>query len=239
MKKSLHFGMNRVDPAAYGGWPGYLNACWHDAARTAALMATAGYSATGCFDEDCTLERVRLEFANAAAEMVSGDTFLFSNSGHGSQNPGPWLTNNEGLCLYNGILTDSEFRHLLAQFKAGVNVVAILDVCHAGGLDRSISCRRQARVAPLWVTKNLPGERKPDEPVPANAIIMAACQTDESSLDGDLNGAFTGSILETITPTSTWRQWMDATSRYMSSRFSQHPELITVGGAGLDNAPVA
>lgn len=237
MKRSVSFGLNQVNPEAYQGWPGYLNGCWNDADKTVALLATAGYESRGFFDADCTRDNLRNEFINTSAMMDVGDTFVFSNSGHGTQDLGVWFTTEEGMAMSDGILGDSEFRQLMAGFKPGVNVVAILDVCHAGGLDRALGQR--ARVAPLWVTRNMLVTSKAVADVKANAIILAACLRDELSGDGEINGAFTGSALESFQEGMTWRQWMDATARYMSPRFSQqHPQLIEVGGSGMADAVV-
>lgn len=237
MKVSLHFGLNQVDPARYNGWPGYLNACWNDAVRTAALLATAGYEASGVFDADCTLNRLRTELAAAAAKLTAGDTLVFSNSGHGSQSSG-WAGTEEGLCLYDGILVDSEFRELLAGFAPGVNVVVILDVCHAAGMDRSLGVR--SRVAPLFVTRGMVAPRKPPVKISANVIILASSARDETSADGEINGAFTGTMLDTLVETMTWREWLAACARVMSRNFpAQHPELIELGGSGLPNQRIA
>lgn len=238
-RRSLGFGLNSVDPEPYNGWPGYLQACWADCSTTAARLATAGYEARGFFDEDCTLEKARTKIGEASSLSEPGDYFVFSDSGHGSQNPGPWFGTEEGLVLYDGILVDSEFRELLSKFKAGVNVVCILDVCHAGGLDRAL-LPYAPRVAPIRATRNAPGFTKAAVDISANVIIMAACQRDELSLDGTSNGAFTGSLLATLVEGMTWKTWMQATRRFMSEKFpSQHPELILVGGSGLENEQIA
>ncbi len=232
MKRSVSFGLNSLNADSYQGWPGFLSGCWNDADKMASLLATAGYEARGFFDADCTLGKLRTELTIAAAQTEPGDTFVFSNSGHGTQSLGPWFTSEEGMAMYDGIIGDSEFRQLLSQFKPGVNVVACLDVCHAGGLSRALGVR--GRVAPLWVTRNMAVAPKAAVDVQANAIIMAACQRDELSGDGDVNGAFTCSALESLQEGMTWRQWMAATQRYMSRLFpTQHPQLITVGSGDL------
>lgn len=239
MKKSLSFGLNRVSPESYNGWSGPLQGCWNDASMTASRLYTAGYESRALFDEHCTLDRARTELTAAANLLVDGDAFVFSNSGHGSQSPAPLVGTEEGLCLWDGILLDSEFRFLLSQFKPGVNVVVILDICHAGGLDRAFSPVQRVKVAPLFVTRKMGGVSKAPAYITANMLILASCLRDETSLDGDGNGAFTGSLLNTLVEGMTWRGSMVATSRYMSEHFpQQHPELIVLGGAGLEDAQI-
>ncbi len=239
MKKiGLHFGLNKVDPDEYQGWPGYLAGCWHDADSMAATFATLDYDAQGFFDEDCTGERLRSFMADAAASLVDGDTLVFSYSGHGGQSLGMMLGTTETMCLFDGQLSDTELRAMLSQFKAGVNCAVVADSCHAGGLSRAVPTVR-ARVAPLWVTKNLPVvQAKGDAPIAANALLLAACQRDELAGDGDLNGAFTGSLLAARGEGATWRQWYGATSRFMSKAFpDQHPALAVLNGK-MDEAVV-
>lgn len=236
MKRSTSFGLNQVDPNAYNGWAGFLNGCWSDADKMAALMGTAGYEARAFFDAECTMNRLRQQLEIAARVSEAGDTFYFSFSGHGTQSLGVWFSTEEGMACYDGILGDSEFRELLAQFKPGTNVVVDLDICHAGGLDRAFG--QSARVAPLWSTRGKLVTPKAIVDVPANLIIRAACLRDELSGDvqfnGVPNGAYTGSLLETMDDGMSWRQWLTATQRYMSNRFpTQHPELIEVGGSGM------
>jgi len=228
MKRSVHFGMNQVSGAAYGGWQGFLSGCWHDAEDMAGVFGGLGYDAKGFFDEQCTLECARREITDAANTLAPGDTFLFSDSGHGGQGQGLLSGTTETLCLFDGQLDDSELRSLLSLFKVGVNVAVICDSCHSGGLDRAM---KRIRVAPLFVTRNLPVLRLAPASVQANVVLLAACQRDETAGDGDDNGAFTGSFLEAMAPGQTWQSWMDATARLMSRNFpEQHPQLVSLNG---------
>lgn len=236
MKLGIHCGLNQVSPDFYNGWPGYLSGCFRDADTMAATFGTLGYDTKALFDADCTLERVRKELLDAATALASGDTLVFSDSGHGGQSLGMLSGTTETLCFFDGQLADAELRAMLSQFKAGVNVVVILDSCHSGGMDREIG--KRARVAPLWVTRDLPvTPAKGDAPIAANVLLLAACQRDETAGDGDLNGAFTGSLLASLGDGMTWRQWFDATTRYMSRNFpDQHPAIVSLNGTVADAA---
>lgn len=239
MKRSVHFGLNQVNPDQFSGWNGALWGCWKDCCRTAEVMATANFESRAFYDEECTVEKARLELTEAAESLSAGDTLLFSDSGHGSRSPGGLYGSEEGLVLYDGILVDSEFRSLLSRFRAGVNVISILDVCHAAGLSRAMPAVR-ARVAPLFVTRGIPGNPKPRSDVNSNCIIMAACTADELSGDTDEGGAFTMSMLSVLTEDMTWGTLMAATRRLMSNKHpSQHPELVHIGGSGLEDQPIA
>lgn len=233
-KVGVHFGMNCVSPDAYDGWSGELEGCWNDATQMAATFATFGYDTQGYFDADCTLDKIRSVFADAAAKLIAGDIFVFSNSGHGSQKLGMFADSEEGLCLYDGILVESEFRYLFAQFKPGVKLVAILDVCHAAGLAKSMPTISRPRVAPVFVTRKMRGFSKSAVPILGTGLVMAACAPGEVSLDGNFDGAFTESLLASQSVGMTWKRWMQDCQRYMSQHFSQqHPEIDVIGQPGL------
>lgn len=235
-KIGIHFGLNQVSPAAYGGWPGYLQGCIRDATSLAAILAELGYDAKAYFDQDCTLNSIRQQLTDAAKSLVAGDTLVFSQSSHGGQSLGVLTGTTETLCMFDGQLADSELRSMLAQFKPGVSVAILLDSCHSGGMDRAM---KRVRVAPLFVTKSLPVLRMLDATIQANVLLLAACQRDETAEDGDMNGAFTGSLLNCAGEGLTWQQWFDATARLMSKDFpSQHPQLLTLNGS-LSGHPVS
>lgn len=104
MKVSAHFGLNCVDPAAYGGWPGELAGCHNDAANLATLAAAHGFTGQAWFDADCS--RVNFEGAilHAAEVLQPGDSFLLSYSGHGGQVPDLSEADRlaETFCLFDG-----------------------------------------------------------------------------------------------------------------------------------------
>ena len=61
-----------------------------------------------------------------ASTAVSGDVVLYYHSSHGYQDSGK----NTGICMYDKDMPDSSFAKILANFKAGVKVVIVLDTCH-------------------------------------------------------------------------------------------------------------
>ena len=259
MLLSLHYGLNLVDPKAYGGWEGDLNACVADAAAMAALMARAGFEARATLNEDATLASLDTALKTYADRMITGDTLVLSFSGHGGRS-GPWVfTYRETLCFYDGQLADTALHSWLTRFRAGVNLVIILDACHSGGMDRDPQ-HSKVRAAPPFISRAsrvlLPSPVNPEPrtlnpetrqiadiqtrtPQPAtrstpSALFLTACRADEVASDGDLNGAFTSSLLTTATAIGlqniTWQNWHTATAAYMAKTFpTQHPCLITTG----------
>lgn len=255
MKQSIHFGLNVVDPDAYGGWNGWLNACVNDARDMASLCARAGYQARAVFNLDVTRERARSELQSAAASLVAHDTFLLSYSGHGGRPPAwTWPGYTETLCLADGELADTALREMLAAFAPGVRVIVILDSCHSGGMSRTTSL---IRAKPAFVKSaspvvvggcavRAPSDLAPVVEVPASVLMWSACTAEETALDGDVNGAFTASMLHVadlrtmLAQPFTWETWVEMTQAHMAKFFpAQHPVANRYGAESDWNIEIA
>lgn len=69
----------------------------------------------------------------------------------------------------------------------------------------------------------------------SNHPMSKFTEADETALDGAMNGAFTFALLTSREDGMSWREWMDATSRYMSQHNAQqHPVLVEVAGTFAD-----
>ncbi|KAG0628938.1 hypothetical protein M758_1G064400 [Ceratodon purpureus] len=155
-KKALLVGIN------YRGASGIneLNGCCNDARRLSnVLMNFYGFEGTDIdilVDEPADEERDLPTHANIHKYLnklidgaQSGDTLVFSFSGHGgrvkigslgedhshdtnSDNTGY----NEMICPYDhtNVLTDDDFREIVSGIPAGVNFTVISDSCNSGGL---------------------------------------------------------------------------------------------------------
>ncbi|WP_274563507.1 caspase family protein [Streptomyces spiramyceticus] len=135
---SLHIGLNKVDPAQYGGWDGELVACEQDAHDMARLARTAGFSDTTLLTPDGTVDNVTKELRKAAKRLKSGDIMLFTYSGHGGQVPDAEGSDDERdefdetLVLFDRQFLDDELHREFGRFAAGVRIAAFLDCCHSG-----------------------------------------------------------------------------------------------------------
>ena len=78
--KSLHIGLNSVDPKAYGGWDGPLNACEADADDMHMLAETSGFSTKKLLTKHATRDAVLKEIREAGKELQAGDIFMISYS---------------------------------------------------------------------------------------------------------------------------------------------------------------
>lgn len=235
MKLSLHCGLDRVNPSAYGGWNGKLEKCRRDATDLAALFARAGYTSRVLVDDACTRDAFCHAIRQLAAEAKPGHSIVLSYSGHGGQHDS-WVQDQivETFCLYDGELMDYEFRGLLAEFPAGVTLVGILDCCHAQGLYRALRPRRP-RAMPASISAYL--ERHPsrslffDRPVHADTLLLFACTTGQVAYEGEANGLWTGALRQAFAPMKSYGQWFfDAAKLVTQDAPEQTPCWQLLGG---------
>ncbi|MBK9739903.1 MAG: caspase family protein [Actinobacteria bacterium] len=148
---SLHVGLNRVNPASYGGWPGTLSACENDARAMQSVAQSLGYSTSLLLTEAATSRKVVAAITKAAASMVAGDIFWLTYSGHGSQVPdrnGDEASRESGevgesadqydetWVLYDRMLVDDELWALWSLFPAKSRIVMLSDSCHSGTVSK-------------------------------------------------------------------------------------------------------
>lgn len=138
---SLNIGLNHVDPVAYGGWDGALSGCINDANSMRQIAVSQGFTAETVIDAQATAANVIAKISDACRQLVSGDFFLLTYSGHGGQvvdNTGEEYDGlNETWVLWDRQLIDNELYSLLSQFRAGVRIFISSDSCHSGTLLRS------------------------------------------------------------------------------------------------------
>jgi len=140
---SLHIGLNRVDPAHYGGWDGQLAGCVNDAKDMAAIAQSRHFDPiTTLLDQQATAERVIEVMLGAAGQLQAGDLFLLTYSGHGGQvrdtNGDEPDGRDETWCLYNRQLVDDELYGLWGRFEPGTRILMLSDSCHSGSVSKLI-----------------------------------------------------------------------------------------------------
>lgn len=223
---ALTIGLNSVDPAHYAGWSGPLMACEADAHDMASIATTEGLLSTTLLTQAARCDAVLLLLKQAAATLTAGDLFVLSYSGHGGQLPDENADEfddgqDETWCLYDGQLIDDQLYHAFGKFEAGVRIVVFSDSCHSGTVtksfprvDRGIHTGTwdiETRRMPLMAAFNtyhanrsrydaLLGDQKIRgswQTISASVLLIAACQDNQTALDGTFNGLFTGNLLRT------------------------------------------
>jgi hypothetical protein len=213
--RSLHVGLNFVDPRRYGGWDGELEACEFDARDMEDLALGRDISASVLLTRQATRSRVLAGVAAAAKALRAGDFFLLTYSGHGAQVPDVSNEEADGMdetwCLWDGELIDDEIYRALAAFRAGVRVVVLSDSCHSGTVvraprPRASQPRGRPRALPQLAARRaylarqrfydaIPRGASPAD-ITASVLLISGCQDDQLSMDGPDNGAFTAALLE-------------------------------------------
>ena len=194
--KSLHIGLNYVDPNAYGGWDGALSGCINDANSMEGLASSLGYTTTKLTDAHATSHRVLQELSNAARTLVSGDIFLVTYSGHGGQvfdaNSDESDAMDETWVLWDREVVDDELSALWAQFASGVRIFMLSDSCHSGTVAKLTMAEqldnaraRNARCTEEMKSKNLPREIEQmvatrDRPMYDTVQYIAGCRSREN-----------------------------------------------------------
>lgn len=139
--RSLHIGLNAVDPKHYGGWSGPLAACEFDANDMEAIAKSQGMATKKLLTKAGTRKAVLAGIRAAAKASKKGDLFFLTYSGHGGQvadaSGDEPDKQDETWCLYDGQLIDDELYFELSKFATGVRVLVLSDSCHSGTVTRA------------------------------------------------------------------------------------------------------
>jgi hypothetical protein len=219
--RSLHIGLNRVDPEHYGGWDGALAGCEYDANDMESIAKSKGYATTVLLTEAATSDTVVEEIGKAAEALSPGDIFYLTYSGHGGQVPDlngddDWDRFDETWVLFDRQLVDDELYALWGTFASGVRIIVLSDSCHSGSVTRaSFYEASPANETAGSRFKNIPREiqKKTYEEhqeqydaiqmenpqgdnvgVGASVLLISGCMDNQLSRDGDRNGLFTQTL---------------------------------------------
>lgn len=183
---SIHIGLNSVDPAAYDGWSGPLNACEADARSMTTLCARAGFATRTLLTAAATRAAVIQAIRDQAASMTAGDILVLSYSGHGGQLPDLNGDEDDSLdetwCLFDGQLLDDELHGLWSEFPVGARIVVFSDSCHSGTVIKALlTSGRLAREIPWSPGVGLDPDRTPRAMPPS--ICQRAYLTNQAFYD--------------------------------------------------------
>jgi len=211
--RSLHIGLNGVDPASYAGWSGKLGGCENDARAMLRIAQVEGYATKTLYTRDATSHAVLAAIADAATSVPPGGFFLMTYAGHGGQVPngqGPTADSesdgrDETWALYDRMLIDDELSDAFSAFLPGVNIVLLSDSCHSGTVYRF--AKSDGRRIPDHVLSNVlqqDGARYREIQqiagralVSARGLSLSGCQDNQSSQEVNGSGVFTSRVVST------------------------------------------
>lgn len=208
-KRALCVGIND-----YPGTGSDLSGCVNDAKDWKAALESRGYSVTTLFDKSATRQNVLGALKKLVAGAKSGDSRVFTFSGHGS-----WIPDVNGdepdrrdemLCPYdigkNKYLLDDDLAEVFGRKAEGVRLYFISDSCHSGTVAKfapplfpeAAALQPRPRFLPPSVFLTGKRDRKALDAVSAiapqravrqtyPALLLAGCQDIEYSYDASFN----------------------------------------------------
>jgi hypothetical protein len=140
--RSIHIGLNAVDPDGYEGWDGQLVACEFDANDMAAIADEKGFESRKLLTSDATSSAI-LDAIGAAGEALNaGDILFLTYSGHGGQVPDANSEEEDRMdetwCAFDRQIVDDELYSAWSAFKEGTRLLVLSDSCHSGTVARVV-----------------------------------------------------------------------------------------------------
>lgn len=222
----------------YPGTESDLLGCVNDANDWEAELLSRKFTVTKLLDKDATKSQILSSIAEVVKKAKSGDTVLFTYSGHGSWQPDEDGDEedgrDEGWCPHdvktNGLLLDDELFDLFGQSKVGVKLVMISDSCHSGSISkmapnqlinksfpriRFMPPQQFLKKSQLLIADRIRRGGPVTRAKPDRALLLSGCQDRELSYDssfgGRPNGAFTfcaRQSLSKVKKDATYQDWM-------------------------------
>lgn len=191
---SIHLGINKLDPQAYRGWEGKLNACENDACSMERIALREGFSETVLLlSSDATFSRFNQAIARFKNLVLPEDMLLITFSGHGGQikaivDRREKDNLDEVWCLYDRVVRDDMLFMIWKSLPPRVRVFIVSDSCHSGDIlrDRNLAYRS--------TTREYTDQYNSFNSLECSLRLFAACKENERTKDGKELGAFTSAI---------------------------------------------
>lgn len=231
-----------------------LAGCVNDGLDWAHELAGRGFVVDTLFDHQASRAAILDNLGELLGACQSGDTLVFTFSGHGTWVPGGAdEPRDEAICpndlRQSGVITDDQLFELFSERRRGVRTVMLADSCYSGTLQRlagplTDESRRLVRFLPpeAWMG----AEQVLDHPkwtraaasvvrarLRSGALVLAGCGPTQVCYDawfaGRANGAFTYAARKALVELpagADYRAWMRQIRTYLPSvDFDQRPQL--------------
>lgn len=212
---SLHIGLNQVKASHYTKPLAPLLGAEYDAKDLQQIAIQNNFERSDLLPGNQAKKKVVTKaIQNAAIELMEGDIFFISFSGHGGQIPDINGEEDDALdetwCLYDGQITDDELDSLWATFRPGVRILVVEDCCNSGNSEAPIEnaimeilatskfMGKELSLATYLKNKQfydkIISQNTPLKPIKAYGLRLSACRDGEKTKDGNYNGAFTEAL---------------------------------------------
>lgn len=254
-KRALIVGIN------YVGTGNDLKGCINDANNMHEYLQTKGFTEFKLvLEKEATTAGIKSGLEWLVEGAGAGDILFFHYSGHGSQLPSKTEPDGfeEIICPIDlnwrdKVITDDTLRQIFNKVPFGVNITLLLDCCHSGTmLDQTESFEPGARSLTKSKTKKKIFSRYLKPPaavykkvtnrtlvdwnasrdVNTNALLIAGCQSNQTSADAYINGKYQGaataSLLKSVknNESITYKQLITEMREFMKvNKFTQVPQL--------------
>jgi len=252
MKKALIVGIN------YAGTFNRLRGCINDAQNVQKLLQEAYQfdEIKLLLEQDATTLGILEGLKWLTEGAQSNDTLVFFYSGHGSQLPSQLEPDGyeEIICPYDinwvdKVITDQMLHSIFNRLQNDINITLILDCCNSGdALNQAEKLEPIAEVFPILIKpwSNLPKFLPPPEDLQAqhpvqwsvsrdvnvSAILIAACRSDQLSVDAFIDGIYQGASTAAMIkacakdPGISYEGLVASMTSYMlDNAFYQRPQL--------------
>lgn len=234
MRSALSLGCNKYSPAVYG--EAKLNGCVNDAKYMNELAFNNHFDAEMVVDSSAIKAYFTLWMERQAKKAVAGDYILLTWSGHGTNTKANGKDIN-GICLYDGVLWDYEFKELICKFRKGVSIIWVSDSCFSeenfkfifrqDGAIKSMNFKNVAIKAPENVSWTTSKDFK------CNFIQYASSNKYQVSYDLGQNGLFTDSLRRSVrmNPSGNYYKIFEGIQKIIAqSGYPQTPKFICING---------
>ena len=197
----------------YASPPNRLNGCINDMNNLNKFILTKNFKPENIvlLSDDKgpipTKSKILSELTKMLQKAKSGDTCMFSYSGHGGQLTDRNKDEDDGLdeCLYSCNLEeikDDEIKSIIQKYlKSGVKLFCLMDCCHSGTI---LDLRYNYKYNTTLVNyENIKQQKTSGE-----VYMISGCMDSQVSMDAYLNGKYAGamtySFLKCINSSKTW-----------------------------------
>lgn len=164
--RSVHVGLDRVDPEKYSGWNGQLHGAESDADllyRTFTVFPAQKrntFSGELLMGNQATRQAFIEAIKSAAETLVNGDVFVLTFAGYGGHLPDITKEEQSGYsqtwCLYDGQLLDKELYECWTWFRKGVRILVLSDSSNHEHYIHQLNKQNPAFISQNYRSRSMP-----------------------------------------------------------------------------------